>query len=92
MDKMEEFKKSISREKNKEMEDKFQEISEKLEGLINTNSVENIFEISSEFDKIIEKEQTTTLESQLFIYSKAYEGFKAAAYSYFGNSRQTSNH
>lgn len=53
MDKIEEFKKSISREKNKEMEEKFQEISDKLQGLINTNSVENIFEISSEFDKII---------------------------------------
>lgn len=57
--------------------------------MINANNLESIFEISDEFDKIIENQgSTSTVESELFIYKKAYEGLKNAAYNYFGNSKQ----
>lgn len=33
-----------------------------------------------------------TVESELFLFSKAYEGLKAAAFNFFGSSRQTQVH
>lgn len=91
-EKIEELKKKMSREKNKEMDHKFEEITEKLENLIGSNRVESIFDISDEFDNLIKDQEGTTVESQAFIYQKAYEGLKAAAFSYFGNSSQNQSH
>ena len=74
------------------MEEKFEEISDKLDSLINNNSVETIFDISDEFYKLIDSQDGATAESQAFIFQKAYEGFKSAAFNFFGTSRQTHNH
>lgn len=74
------------------MDHKFDEINEKLENLILTSRVESIFDISDQFDELIREQEGATAESQAFIYHKAYEGFKAAAFSYFGSSSQTQNH
>ena len=63
-----------------------------MENLISSNKVESIFDISDEFDKLIKDQEGTTIESQAFIYQKAYEGLKAAAFSYFGNSSQNQSH
>lgn len=35
---------------------------------------------------------TLTSESESFIYNKAYEGFKAAAFNFFGNTKQSQTH
>lgn len=61
LDKIEQFKKNISREKNKEMDRKFEEICDKLDTEINSNSITSVFDISEQFDRVIEKEQSTTL-------------------------------
>lgn len=63
-----------------------------MESLIGSNRIGNIFDISDEFDNLIKEQEGATIESQVFIYQKAYEGLKAAAFSYFGNSSQTQNH
>lgn len=54
------------------MDGKFDEITQKLENLIATNSVETIFDISDEFDKVIQAQEGTTMESRAFIYQRAY--------------------
>ena len=56
-EKLTQIKKKMSREKNKEVEDRFEEISEALESKINSNSIESIFDISEEFDKMIQSHQ-----------------------------------
>lgn len=84
------MKENLEREKNREVESDFYLLSETLESKIGGNTVKNIFEISEEYDKMIEEHsKRANKETISIVHRKCYEGFKSMAINFFSNLSQS---
>ena len=74
------------------MDEAFADINNHLEDLINKNQVSDIYQITEEFDDLINKEaEDSASETSYFLYKKGYESLKANVLTYFGSILQSKN-
>jgi hypothetical protein len=61
--------------------------------MINQNLVSSIFEVTEQYDAIIDREAGTANEQTLaHLYRKCYEGLKTNSFTLFGSILQTQSH
>lgn len=86
----EEVKESLEKEKNRELESAFYQTNEGLSDRISANQVRNIFDISEEFDRMIELHSAkANKETMSVIHRKCYEGLKATTINFFSTLKQS---
>lgn len=89
----EKLRKKICSSKNEELDDAMNNINDQVYGMISQNVVSTIFEVTEQYDAIIEKEAPQATDQTLsHLYRKCYEGLKTNAFTLFGSILQSQSH